>query len=102
MTRIRLRPAGLRHNQRTAGMGEHERVRGRAATDEVLRNVDGVVSLDSDDARSSSLWWREQSASALDTSSGPSAAHQRICAASMPTVSRMSCPSYPQTAPRYS
>jgi hypothetical protein len=29
-------------------MGENERVRGRAAADEVLRDVDGVVSLDPD------------------------------------------------------
>ena len=49
VTRIRLRLAGLRHNERSAGMGENERVRGRASTDEVLRNVDGVVSLTAPD-----------------------------------------------------
>ena len=48
-TRIRLRLAGLWHKQRSAGMGETECVRGGAATDEVLRDVHGVVSLDPDD-----------------------------------------------------
>lgn len=90
VTRIRLWLTGLRYDQRSVGMRENEGVRSWAPTNEVLRDVDAVVSLDPDHARSSNLWWREQRAGALDTSSGPSAAHQRMWAASIPTASRMS------------